>query len=240
MAPATLPSQSARPTREQLQNEIRSVLPPEAMEYTRMLNDRRFGRHPGADQLFFVPGDLVTLLAQAVISRGSLNGDDREGLLVEGINPCAFELPDTYQYLKVPAEGRAGLLSIEELPHWVPVTLRQDAEPNTRIGFRRSPDRHPDQHLIFTIDADFQRMANYATILLAPNWFEEASTPRAVLDVYLGPPVPSKLQSICLDDPVVLEQGWADGSEVQVHELRQLLGDRPIWLSCRNRNLPGT
>lgn len=229
-----------RPTREQLQAELRSVMPAEAMDYIRSLNDRRFGRHAGADQLFFSPSDLVTLLAQAVIARGSLDGDDRERMIAEGVPASAFELPASYQYLTVPAEGRTGLLPIGELPHWVPVTLRCEPEPHTRIGFRRAQPRNPEPHLIFTIDADFQRMANSATVILAPNWFETPSSERVVLDAFLGPPVPAALQSIAEDHPLAVEQNWRDGAELPIHELRRLLPGRPLWLSCRNRNLPGT
>jgi len=210
------------------------------MDYIRDLNQRRFGRHPNADQVFLSPNDLVALLAKAVAHRGSLDGDDRALMIAEGTNPSAFELPDTYQYLKVPAEGRVGILPLEEMAHWVPVTLHGDVEPNTRIGFRRSATRNPQQHLVFGIDPEFQRMVNYATIILAPNWFQNPSTDKAVLDAFLGPPVPARLQGVPADDPIAVQHSWKDGTELPVHRLRALFPDRPIWLSCRSRNLPGT
>jgi len=112
-------------------------------------------------------------------------------------------------------------------------------EPNTRIGFRRASQRSPQQHLIFGIDPEFQRMVNYATIILAPNWFQNPSTDRAVLDAFLGPPIPARLQGIPSDDPIARREGWTAGTELPVHKLQAVFGDRPIWLSCRSRNLPG-
>lgn len=226
--------------KEDLQRIKDQVLPPESMPYVRLLNERRFSRHADTDQIFFSPSNLLGLLVAAYRHRGSLNGDDRQLMIAEGVTPAAFELPDHYSYLQVPAEGRMGLLPIEELPYWLPVTLRQEPEPHTRIGFRRATPRDAVQHLTFTIDADFQRAANHATIILAPNWFAEPSTKMAVLDAFMGPPVPSKLQGIAVDDPLVIEEGWKDGSDTTVKHLRKVLPGRPLWLSCRHRNLPGT
>ena len=235
-----MPSTSAPVSREHLQAQLKSVLPPESAEYIKKLNHLRFARSAGSDQRFFTPRGLIALLTAAVEHRGDLEGDDRTLMMAEGIAADAFELPEHYTYLKVPAEGQIGLLPINELPHWLPVTLRAEEEPNTRIGFRRARPRNPESHLLFTIDADFQRAANYATIIIAPNWHAPASCERAILDAFLGPPVPSKLQSVSVENPVVAEHGWEHGSELQVQQLRAIFPDRPLWLSCRNRNLPGT
>lgn len=228
-------------SRDELQAQLRAVLPEEGMNYLRLLNDKRFARHSGADQLFFKPTNVVELLAKACAHRGGLDGCDRHRLIAEGADPAAFELPAHYRYLTVPAEGRVGILSIDELPHWVPVTLRSGYEPHNRIGFRRAANRNPEQHLAFTIDPDFQREANQATIILAPNWFgENPTTEMAVLDCFLGLPVPSSLQSIPADSDLAQAEGLKDGSELSVAQLRGLLPGRPLWLACQDRNLPGT
>ena len=227
-------------SRQQLLDAVREVVPAESMEYVQRLNDMRFRRQASTDQLFFSPPDLATLLLKAAKHRGGLHGDDRDLMIAEGNAEESFELPDTYRYLKVPAEGRVGLLPIDELPHWVPVTLRAEPEPHTRIGFRRAAARDAGLHLVFTIDADFQRLANYATIILAPNWHQDPTTDMAVLDAFLGAPVPARLQSISVEDPLVAEHSWEDGSTVTVQNLRSVLPHRPLWLACRNRNLPGT
>lgn len=219
-----------------ISQELSGVLPVEGAAYFAELQKLRFERHPHARYTFLHPESLVDLLAIALEERGSLSGDDRRMMQMGGLPSSAFTLSDDYRYLRVPAEGRVASMDIHELPEWVPVTVQ--AATVLPLSLLKGPGHK--NHLTFSVDADFQRHVNYATVILAPNWFEDPSTEYAVLDAFPGPP-PHGNHSLSPKHRAVKKLKLSPGAQVTVGQLRDHLKaeDGSLLLGCCLRNLPG-
>lgn len=200
----------------QLSRQLGLILPPEGHEYFEDLNRIRFHHRPEADRLFLHPDNLLALLADGFKSRGGFDGDDRHRMEMLGIPAEAFDLSTEYRYLQVPAEGRVGMMPLSEMPEWVPVTVQEK-----------------DGMLTFTVDSEFQRSVNYATVILAPNWFDNPSSEMAVMDVMPGYP-PYGTDSL----PKSKKHPWHDGQQLQVTDLRKIMSGKELMLGCRLRNMP--
>lgn len=224
--------------RQRIGQDLAEVLPAEGSSYFAELQRLRFERHPHARYTFLKPDSLVDLLIEAVRARGSLDGDDRRVMQMGGLPKSAFELGEEYRYLRVPADGRVASMNIHELPEWVPVTVQ--AASVLPLSLLAGPALTKD-HLTFSVDADFQRHVNYATLVIAPNWFDQPSTPWAVLDCFPGPP-PHGMHSLPLGHQAVKKLKLEPGNQVTVGELRKHLKrqDGCLLLGCSLRNLPGS
>jgi len=223
--------------RQQLSIELASILPKEGSQHFVNLNEIRFLHRAHKDQTFLNPASLIELLAQAVEHRGHLRGDDRMMMQMQGSPAEAFDLPqDRYSYLRVPAEGRVGMMPINELPEWVPVAI--ETESCTQ-GLSVSHSTSGRPQLFFSVDSDFQRLVNYATIVIAPNWFENPSTSRCLLDVVIGPP-PYGQNSIDADCKAVKKAGLKPGQQITVGELKKISSGANLMLGCHLKNLPGS
>lgn len=223
--------------RVSLGRELASVLPAEGASYFAELQRLRFERHPHARYTFLNPNSLVDLMIAALKERGTLEGDDRRVMQMGGLPSSAFSLSEDYRYLRIPAEGRVASMNIHELPEWVPVTVQAASVlPMALLKGAASKD-----HLTFSVDADFQRHVNYATVILAPNWFEDPSTEYAVLDAFPGPP-PHGNHSLSPKHRAVKRLKLSPGAQVTVGQLREHLKaeDGSLLLGCSLRNLPGT
>ena len=213
---------------------LAEVLPAEGGAYFSRLQQLRFARHAHARLTFLQPAGLSELLTAAIAARGDLQGDDRRVMQMGGLPSSAFPLEaERYQYLRAPAEGRVGIMNIHELPEWVPVTVQATSET--------TPDPAVKHHLSFAVDADFQRHVNYATIIIAPNWFDDPSTEHAVLDVFPGPP-PHGVHSLHKQHKAVVELGLEPGHQTTVGALRERISseDGNLLMGCCLRNLPGS
>lgn len=224
-------------SRRTLGRELASVLPAEGAAYFAELQRLRFERHPHARYTFLKPESLVDLMVAALKERGSLDGDDRRVMQMGGIPSSAFSLGDEYRYLQVPADGRVASMDIYELPEWVPVTVQ--AASVLPLALLKGPASR--NHVTFSVDADFQRHVNYATVILAPNWFDDPSTEYAVLDAFPGPP-PHGNHSLSPKHRAVKKLKLLPGAQVTVGQLREHLKaeDGSLLLGCSLRNLPGT
>jgi len=218
-----------------LPQELAKVLPREGSEYFSQLNELRFRHRPHADHTFLSPGNLIELLARAVRQRGTLEGDDRMIMQMQGIPKAAFDLPEEkYSYLQVAAEGRVGSMPLSELPEWVPVVVEEEEGfEHTLLSGTQGGGR-----LCFSVDSDFQRLVNYATIIIAPNWFDQPTTTRSVLDVVIGPP-PFGHHSIPLKSKIAKRAGLKPGMSITVGELKAAANGMEILLGCHLKNLPG-
>ena len=223
-------------TKHHLPRDLALILPREGVDYFTKLNELRFIHRPESDHTFLDPNNLISLLLRAYQHRGSLQGDDRLLMEMQGTPPEAFDLPEEkYAYLQVPIEGRLGSISINELPEWVPVTAEAtDDLPDFQC---RSEKAHLGE-LTFSVDSEFQRMINYATILIAPNWFKDPSSERAVLDVMVGSP-PHGQYTLPKNHRGLKKAGIEAGSQITIGELRAVPGAQNLILGCHLRNLPG-
>lgn len=224
--------------RQHVSQEVADLLPREGGSYFAELQKLRFERHPHARYTFLKPDSLVELLINAARQRGSLEGDDRRVMQMGGIPKAAFDLNPDYRYLRVPADGRVASMNIHELPEWVPVTVQ--AASVLPLSLIPGPSIIKD-HLTFSVDADFQRHVNYATLVIAPNWFDNPSTEWAVLDCFPGPP-PHGTHSLPNRHKAVKKLKLEPGHQVTVGQIRQHLEsqDGCLLLGCSLRNLPGS
>lgn len=217
--------------------ELAKVLPREGATYFSQLNDLRFHHRAHADHTFLSPSNLIQLLAGAVSQRGSLDGDDRLLMQMQGIPKAAFDLREgDYSYLQVKAEGRVGSMPISEMPEWVPVAIELEEGFEAAV-FGQKKGSH-DPRITFSVDSDFQRLVNYATIIIAPNWFDHPSTERSVLDVVIGPP-PYGHHSLSLKSKAVRRAKLKPGMQITVGELKAATRGMDILLGCHLKNLPG-
>jgi hypothetical protein len=225
-------------SRQQLGKELASVLPEEGSEYFAQLQQLRFNRHPFARYTFLSPDSLTELVQRALDERGSLGGDDRRLMQMGGLSASAFSLDESHRYLTVPAEGRVASMDINELPEWVPVTVQ--AASILPFSLMSAPFSKKN-HLTFSVDADFQRHVNYATLIIAPNWFDNPSTELALLDAFPGPPSHGN-HSLAPEHRAVKKLKLKAGHQVTVGELRRHLksDDGCLLLGCSLRNLPGS
>jgi len=223
-------------TKHHLPRELALLLPREGVDYFTKLNDLRFVHRPESDHTFLDPNNMVSLLLRAFTHRGSLQGDDRLLMEMQGTPAEAFDLPkDKYSYLQVPIEGRLGSISIQELPEWVPVT----AEETSKLPDYQMRDGSTNHgQLSFSVDSEFQRMINYATIIIAPNWFENPSSERSVLDVMVGSPAYGQY-TMPVDHRGLQKAGISAGTQTTIGELRCISGADKLVLGCHLRNLPG-
>lgn len=223
-------------TKHHLPRELALLLPREGVEYFSKLNELRFVHRPESDHTFLDPNNLISLLLRGFQHRGSLQGDDRLLMEMQGTPAEAFDLPqEKYSYLQVPIEGRLGSISIQELPEWVPVT----AEETSQLPDYQTQDGSTQAgQLSFSVDSEFQRMINFATIIVAPNWFEQPSTERSILDVMVGSP-PCGQYTMPDDHPGLRKAKIQAGTQTTIGELRQIRGAEKLILGCHLRNLPG-
>lgn len=223
-------------TKHHLPRELALILPREGVDYFTKLNELRFVHRPESDHTFLDPNNLISLLLRTFQHRGNLQGDDRLMMEMQGTPADAFDLPaEKYSYLQVPIEGRLGSISIQELPEWVPVT----AEDTVSLPDFQGRDKQSHQNdLSFSVDSEFQRMINYATIIVAPNWFDQPSSERAILDVMVGSP-PHGQYTLPKNHRGLKKVGIKAGAQVTVGELRAVPGADRLILGCHLRNLPG-
>jgi len=177
------------------------LLPKEGAEYFSVLERARFQAAPLADQLIEDPPTLYGLVRRALQQTAGPLEDQRYLYESEGLSCNLFELdPPNYLYIRTPASGYLALLPLREAPENTYVTLLPASTFSiTRIGFRRRrQNRHadPEYDLVPVVSVLLRVPVNYATLLIARNWFPNPSTEYAVLDCYMGPPVPHSAQVI--------------------------------------------
>jgi len=219
-----------------LDQQLADVLPIEGSQYFTELNSLRFERHVHDRYTFLSPESLLDLLTAALDERGNLYGDDHRLMQMGGLPSSAFSTSDQYRYLRVPAEGRVASMSIHELPDWVPVTIQAASV----LPLSLLPKLGSKNSLTFLIDAEFRRHVNYATVVIAPNWFNNPSTKYAVMDAFPGPPSHGT-HSLPINHKAVSKLGLAPGTQTTVGRLKQHLKeeDGSLLLGCSVRNLPG-
>jgi hypothetical protein len=169
--------------------EAACYLPQELIEsgHYKALERQHFQKRIARGPAFSDIRSIAQLLELCAQQRGTLNGDDREELILLGADAKAF-IEENTRYLKVIADGESGVVNASELNPLAPVKVVrvQEGEPCSLVAEGRS-----------------NQPAFVGTIIIVANNQEQASTRECVLSAYPGLPLATATTDIWPEGAVI-------------------------------------
>jgi hypothetical protein len=206
--PATISVTAARAAAKRLLSSTN----PHDIAYFAGLTRQHFGASPTASNFthFATPQDA---LASCALSRGSLDGDDRDKLISLGADPSAFADPSVCRYLFFPARGHLGIVSMDNLPADATLELVQE-KPGTPLSLVLTGTRINGTEFRAT-----RPEVNFATAIVG--------TDDKLWTIHPGLPSPSS------NEPSFEDAGFIAGQVITIAALRD--PDSPEGLALRQR-----
>ncbi len=178
---------------ETIHRHAEHLMPKEYAYVYAILNNQHFGKKTYGSRFYENPDSgaktLEYLLLKAYEQRGTLEGDDRDFFVNEGVNEEA--LLTSHRYLKVNAEGKLGVRSASSF------------SPETKVKVVEIK-RGEELSLVVEVESDDEfPEVTYGTIIIGP---DEDGKPDRIKTVHPGPPAPIFTTSMWQKDSVITIQ----------------------------------
>ncbi|MBU0706175.1 methyltransferase [Patescibacteria group bacterium] len=197
-----------RETGENVSEQIKALLPEKYQYIYETLDQQHFGKKSYGSRFYENPDtgakNLRELLQRAYEQRGTLEGDDKDFFISQGVSKEA--LLSSHRYLKVAAEGKLGIASVSSLP------------PETKV---RVVEIKPGEELSLVVgvesDDDLPEV-EYGTIIIGP---DEEGKPERIKTAHPGAPAPIFRTSAFQKDSVITAQEVIDKLGPNQHVILQ-------------------